>query len=364
MEADRFWILLAKKMGNTASAAELEELMQFKSDPRLGQYLENELLQAAWKHPLDFSDPPDVQANWKNFREQHLQTTLPTRKFSRVYIAAGLLVALFAGYMLWPGFQDVKGKASNENIIATKNGSRSSIQLPDGTKVSLNAGSKLDYGKDFGRETRNISLSGEAFFDVAHNEKLPFIIRSGNISIKVLGTAFNLRSYPEENVTETTLLRGRIELSIDGQPNRKIELSPNEKIVVPRSSAAIASGKENIVSTTKGNDPSDTATIYTLSKISIDPVLKTTPEIAWLEDKLVFRSRELSLLSKDIERWYGVKVIISDPVLAAKKFTGSFDRLNVREALDALQYTSGFTLDFTIEKETIYLNPKKPKMKR
>ena len=98
-------------------------------------------------------------------------------------------------------------------------GSKTHIELPDGTKVTLNSGSVLKYPLQFGDTARNVYLRGEAYFDVAHNKAKPFYVNTSDIHIKVLGTSFNVKSYPEENTIETTLITGRIEIFSDRKLN-------------------------------------------------------------------------------------------------------------------------------------------------
>jgi transmembrane sensor len=116
--------------------------------------------------------------------------------------------------------------------VGTKKGSKSHIVLPDGTNVWLNADSKIIYPGNFQGETREVSLVGEAFFDVVKNVNKPFIIHTGTMDVKVLGTAFNVRSYPGEMTTEASLLRGLIEVTLNGTEKKKILLKPNEKLTV------------------------------------------------------------------------------------------------------------------------------------
>ncbi len=125
--------------------------------------------------------------------------------------------------------------ARQVNEISTRPGSKSKVELPDGSVVWLNAGSTLTYDKDFGKENRAVTLIGEGFFDVTKNKEKPFIISTESISIKVLGTVFNVKAYKEDKQTETSLIHGSIEVTIKNRPNDKIILSPSEKLIVENS---------------------------------------------------------------------------------------------------------------------------------
>src|SRR4030095_9403678 len=118
--------------------------------------------------------------------------------------------------------------------VATKNGNRTKIVLPDGSQVWLNAGSNLDYNNlNFNKDVREVSLNGEAYFDVAKNAGKPFIIHTKKMDIKVLGTTFNVRSYSDEKITEAALIKGSIEVTLKDRKDQKIILKPNEKIIIP-----------------------------------------------------------------------------------------------------------------------------------
>ena len=119
-----------------------------------------------------------------------------------------------------------------ELAVTTKYGSKTDIQLPDGSKVWLNSGSSLKYDKQFGKELREVVLSGEAFFDVVRNAEKPFIIHTTNMDIKVLGTRFNVKSYANDKQSEASLIHGSIEVFIKKEGLKKILSEPNHKIVV------------------------------------------------------------------------------------------------------------------------------------
>ena len=121
--------------------------------------------------------------------------------------------------------------SGDKSEISTRYGSRTKLLLPDSTQVWLNSGSKLSYNKTYGNGTREVTLSGEAYFDVVKNPAHPFIIHTVNIDIKVLGTAFNVKSFPGEKNTETSLIRGSIEVTFKNRPSEKIILKPNEKLI-------------------------------------------------------------------------------------------------------------------------------------
>jgi transmembrane sensor len=159
----------------------------------------------------------------------------PARKYRRWYaVAAGLILMALTLWVLLPG----KNKAGtpiakNENNtfqpIADNNGKKY-VRLKDGSTVLLNEGSRLEYPDNFVAGTREVILSGEAYFDIRHDALKPFIVHTGTVSTTVLGTAFNIRAYPDQKEITVTVTRGKVKVS----DNRKTigVITPNESIAV------------------------------------------------------------------------------------------------------------------------------------
>src|SRR5581483_8483105 len=135
-------------------------------------------------------------------------------RLGAVLAAAGVLGAVAIGgwYMSGRKAQHAGVDAHPMNQVVTQAGSKTRVALPDGTQVWLNGSSQLTYGNtSFGTDEREVTLSGEAFFDVVKNEKLPFIIHTKDMTIRVLGTAFTVKAYPRDKTVETALIRGLVE---------------------------------------------------------------------------------------------------------------------------------------------------------
>ena len=228
--------------------------------------------------------------------------------------------------------------------ITTNSGSRTTITLPDNTKVWLNAGSHIQYGKDFTTgENREVSLTGEAFFDVAPDAAHPFIIHTRKVDVRVLGTRFNLKSYPTDKTTEATLIRGSIEVSIHNRPSDKIILKPNEKLVV---------NNDDSLSLHKAPRRREVRpeSLVVISKPTYEQHSGAIIETSWVDNKLIFQDEEFSDLAKQMERWYGVSIRFDDARLQELRFTGTFEKETIRQALDALKLTAQtIRFDYTIE---------------
>ncbi|MEX6687816.1 DUF4974 domain-containing protein [Danxiaibacter flavus] len=259
-----------------------------------------------------------------------------------VYTAAAACILLFIARIVLVQKQEQNSALNTSQIqtVTTSNGTRTRTILPDGSVVWLNSGSKISYSNDFKGAFREVTLSGEAFFDVVKNPKKPFIIHASNINIKVLGTAFNVRSYESDSTTETTLVRGLIQISNAHQPAGKtVYLHPNEKIVVSKKTESI----EPL--TVLKNDPASQSA--TISKIDTAVKIQDRPETAWVYNRLVFRGENFKELATKLERWYNIKIHFTDEAASQLSFNGSFENETIEEAFNALQAAVPFNYKIT-----------------
>lgn len=230
-------------------------------------------------------------------------------------------------------------KKDNLKLFIAACGEKKFFQLPDGTVVTLNGGSKLQPADDFGISNRNIFLEGEAFFDVKHNKKLPFIVHTAAMDVKALGTAFNVKAYPGDRITETSLLRGLVEVTLNESNNRKMLLHPNEKVQWEKSN--------------NGLNSSNTAALGVRIPKAADSLLKklyTTEagnirEIAWKESKLIFENDSFEDIAPLLERWYGVKISIQDEAIRKYRFTGFFEKEELNTVLNLLRESRSFNYE-------------------
>jgi transmembrane sensor len=190
----------------------------------------------------------------------------------------------------------------------------------------------------FNGPVREVTLEGEAFFDVVHvtsattQQRKPFIVHAGSIDIKVLGTAFNVKSYPEEKTIETTLIRGLVQITRKGEKSGgPVYLHPNEKIVLPANSADAGIAK----------NPASTASSPTATEqiIRIDSTVKENEHIetAWVYNRLEFRGDNFEQLALKLERWYNIKVYFEDDTSRHLVFNGSLQNETVEQAFMALK---------------------------
>ncbi|TAN20109.1 MAG: DUF4974 domain-containing protein [Chitinophagaceae bacterium] len=363
MDESRIWLLVAKKISNEASQQELAELDAiFKANPGL-QYAfsiidkikgpsaqdyglseaeENNLIQKK-SAEIDMI----VEAEKKIKRVSHSRVVLRRIRWA----AAGLLllIGLSAVYYFYTKEDHSRHLTQviprNEGIYVAD--TPTSITLQDGTQVWLNSGSTLKCTKDFGKKERQVMLSGEAYFDVKQDADKPFIIQAGSfMKVKVLGTAFNVKAYPNDPYVEASLISGKIAVKMEDHRGEQIILKPHEKVTFyldDSSSVESAQGKhvENQVK-------------YHINALTPNPVDQHISELSWMRGELAFNDISFIELAYDLERTYHVNIRFKDEQLKEYHLTGVFKGENLNEVLQALQVTTPFHYEIRNKEVIIY----------
>ncbi len=356
MPVSRIWELLAKKYNNEISGEELRELELFLAQHQ-DVFQLNEIISGLDDIPLqkvtDRSDEEKSLAAIKqaierrrNGEQEAVAVAAPPQKkgrlMKRVGWWSGIAACMVLVWIFRPTGDSIATKEPAMSEVATNASSKSTIRLPDGSTVKLNTNSSLQYNEDFGVGGREITLTGEAFFDIVKNEAQPLTVHAGNVNITVKGTIFNVRAYREDATVEASLIEGAIEVSEKSDPERKILLRPNEKILIGQTPVANTGG-ENRMAAKEG--------ILELGKIKPNPTDSSINEIVWVEDELTFHKEPFYSLAQKMERWYNVTIRFETEKMKNMSFTGSFEKENIIEALDALRQLASFT--YTIENRTV-----------
>lgn len=261
----------------------------------------------------------DTEASLAKFksaiREKEQKTkrkSLSIRRRRYAYVAAAFLGGLvFAGGIAWGLLSD---KISDYSVMTT-GGQRAQTVLPDGSKVWLNASTKLVYHNSFWSSDRQIDLSGEAYFEVAHDKHAPFIVNSKNIKTCVLGTKFNVRAREEEDRVVTTLLQGAVRMESPRTVNNGYLLKPGQTL--------------NINTTT-----------YQAELIEY---AEPTEVLLWINGRLTFRQHSLLAITNVLEKLYDLKFVYDDASLKTERFTGEFSTDDAPdEILNVLMHTNHF----------------------
>jgi transmembrane sensor len=262
------------------------------------------------------------------FDEQQLELEAPVAKkpatrFPWVKVAAAFLLIILVGYYSLDSF------SSEQNIVENGKGEKTILYLPDGTKVWLNAESRISYAESFeNSQTREVVLEGEAFFDVTEDKTKPFIVKTSQLQVKVLGTSFNVRSYGSQKTVETTLVRGSVMIEL----NEKQSTSGNEPILLKDNERAVYS---------------------TVSKqLSLQSV-QAESETSWRVGKLSFVNKPFNEIEEELERWYGVDIILEDGASADCRFSTTIENEPINKILELFKTTSGIA--YEIDNNTIVI---------
>jgi transmembrane sensor len=208
--------------------------------------------------------------------------------------------------------------------------------LPDGSKVWLNSESRIEYNRNFNDTIREVTLEGEAFFDVVKDKTRPFIVHTSDIDIRVLGTAFNVKSYPKEPSIETTLIRGLIEVTNKNEPTSpKVILYPQNKLVFNKVAAPTqpASPQSKAIALHKP---------FAIAALPRNVADSALVETSWIYNKLIFDGETLRDNAAKMERWYGVKIKFRGDKVGNTPIRYPLANETVEEALKALQIIEPF----------------------
>lgn len=210
-----------------------------------------------------------------------------------IAVAAASVILLFSiGYIVnFSGKKNITAQttpsATVKVVVHTVTGESKNVQLPDGTNIWLSPSSSLEYPSAFASKTREVYLSGEAFFEVAHNAEQPFIIHSGTLQTKVLGTSFNIQAYDDQENIAVTVVTGKVKVSNDKEVEN-IELLPNQRAVFDKKTDKLI--KENTDST------------------------KAPEMLRRKEGTFVYRDEPLHKVAKDIETYFGITVVVPNAI--------------------------------------------------
>ncbi len=326
----RLRLLLAKYLANQCLPHELPELFGALASPE-GQLILKDFLDQEPQSTSAADTPMDTATSDRIFRRltASIQTPEPTATrplFSKKIIWQ--LAATFVGILLVAGAGYFGFEKSSLVTIATETGQKRTVILPDGSRAILNANSTLVYDIEWEDETaRRVELEGEAFFDITHDPAHPFYVKTSRMEVKVLGTAFNVKSDKANKIFETTLVRGRVTVRDLAAPElSETELKPDEKAVF---------GKEPVVA-------------------AIQPT-KAEPDRSayWNKGHLVFEDAPIGIIASELEKWYGVKISLAE---ASKdcRFYLNVENETLPEVLELFEAVSGIKSE--INGKTITLN--------
>ena len=342
MNEEYFLELIGKKLSGSLSMEEEGEFQNEiqNSSQRLDLYQKYKKIWIDGKQEIIGKDSDEV------FRSVKTQMTNPSIHENQINIshyphfswalflkiAATVLIIVSATFGFFHVYQKIGVNADNSNndFISKSNprGQKSLIILPDGSRVKLNAESYLEYPQKFETEYREVKLVGEAFFEVQKNPLKPFIVRSGSISVKVLGTSFNIKAHPYENSYSVAVATGKVAVS-----------------------KGIESGKDTLIATLLPDEMvriDHDKNTYEIKKFNRDK------ELGWKDGILVFDNDKAQNIIQTLEQWYGVDFIYNKNNLPKGGYTGRYQNASLEMVMDGWSYTSDFKYRMVGKK--VYIN--------
>ncbi|MGD2034685.1 MAG: FecR domain-containing protein [Bacteroidales bacterium] len=301
------FVLLTKFLAGEAGSEEQAKVRKWISASGENRR-EFELLQKSW-NLTEKTDPVseiNIDREWEHHRAILYASGRTGRK---LYLKA--LVRIAAAIIIGVGLILAGIKYSRQYAVKTKYAETTKIELPDGSVVTLNAGSRLTYSKNnFGKENRTVNLRGEAYFEVEKDIDRPFIIRLDKAEIRVLGTAFNVRAYRKMDAIEVTVSEGKVSLYDKDVKHKKVIAVTGEKAEFDK--------QLNIVKKYQNTDRN---------------------YISWKTRNMVFHNDSLGIVTGILENVYHKEIVLEGQGLGNCTFTTSFENEDLQTVLKVLEST-------------------------
>ena len=241
---------------------------------------------------------------------QSLFTKMPRVKWRRVIASASAVLAaavILFMYMLWS--RPSENAAPEIFEIVAERGQKSSVTLPDGSRVMINSASTISYTSDYNVKERNVFLSGEAYFDVASNADIPFVVHADKVSVTALGTEFNVKAYAEDPYVVTTLVEGGV----------RTEAGTQYELLTRAQEASY-------------NKEADVLLAYDVKDIS--------RAVPWIRNELLFENESLADIAVTLERMYNVTIVFEDQAAKGYSYTGLIRNNSLQNVLELISSTS------------------------
>jgi transmembrane sensor len=345
MDRDRIWILMARKFAEELTDDEMRELEQLlKGNPPIHFPLQT--LSDLWTREAYPKETVTADEASELAYAAHMQKLRSISPVAQEKKQRNLLPYLFTllgvvtiTYLLLP-LKAVHNQTGHMKEIVTTPVTRSMVTLPDGSQVWVNAGSRLEYKENFGVEDRLVKLTGEAYFIVTPNEQQPFFIETSLMHLKVLGTTFNVKSYPGEQTSEAALISGSLEILLTAGKRQKIILHPGEKLMVfsaPMPASKIPKPGKSV------DEPR-----FELQHITyFGDNKKIIAETSWINNQLVVQNQKLEGIVTAMRKRYGTTIKFEDEALKQLNINGVFRDKTIEQTLDDMSAGGLFTYHIT-----------------
>lgn len=276
-----------------------------------------------------------IEAIRKKERVRRFTVLRKRQRYVSVFLkVAALFIVAFTSVFLTLQYAPSVDETKYElvlNEISTGAGEKANIQLGDGTEVALSAETELSFPESFRNNSREVTLKGQAFFDVIPDENRPFIIHTRNGVIKVLGTSFDVRSYRDDSQVNVMVTEGVVEISHSEVPQNKL--------VINRGYRGSISLSDN--------------------SLSVEWVEDHEQYTGWLKGRLIFKEQPLEQVFRQIERWYDVQISVSpeDRGILKKEFSANLKTRSVSEVMSVIEVA--MDISYSIKEDQITVNSKR-----
>ncbi|MEX2568762.1 MAG: FecR domain-containing protein, partial [Cyclobacteriaceae bacterium] len=318
--------ILKRFLSGDCDLDEEQKVLRWLESPDAKMQLDK-LLQKKWEKPSPvFKDQTDYIALLDRIhRRVNKQKKMPKQRWSKMWIqgakiAASISLLIFSAYFLVEGFkyegsepQSVNGPLLKTITRVTGPGEKLTLNLPDHTKIIVNALSEISFTSDYGKEERVVNLKGEAFFEIAPDSLRPFRVLTDGLTTTALGTSFNV--FARYRQYKIALTEGRVKLDAS---DRKVELAPGQLALW---------------------DEERPDTDFLVQRFNPERVT------GWKEGILLFERKTLKLILDDLAAWYGVEMEIEKTVDLNQKVVGTFQNKNLKDILTGLGFSTGFDFD-------------------
>lgn len=318
MKKDEHIKLLNKFLDGDCSIAEKKQLNSMLDNPN--QF--DDLMSEHWDSA---SNEVDSRVEKKIFEvithERRIKKNFLFSHFWKVASVILLICTFGLSFLIYDGNRSSKVD-DQQWIVRVEKGQKANMTLPDGTQVWLNSDSKITYNSNFNQANRDINLEGEAFFEVAKNENNPFVVHAKQMSVKAIGTAFNVKAYNDDPDIITTLVSGKVRVNTPAQSQL---LKPNQRLVYEKNERRTSISNEQDIESFS----------------------------AWRENELVFNDQNFKSITKVLERHYNIRFVFEDSQLETYCFSGAIPNTSLESLLEIFTLTS--PMSYEIKDSVIYL---------
>ncbi len=356
--------IILKHLLKEATEDEQNYLLKWlKSDAKNLKYFFNmkEIWNASQNNSENFkTDNSWIELNKLLAKSKKLEMPDQKKRIWKSFIKYAALIIVLAGLSVF-AFKYGNRIFKSETLltyteIKTPFGQKKEVILPDGTDIWINSGTTFKYASNFGETNREVFLQGEAYFNVAHDKTKTFIVHAENITIKVLGTSFNVKCYPELKTVETTVITGTVSLENNNAVNGKdvVILNKKEKATYLKDEQKMYISKNKTKEDLKQKfDPIE------VKKLALSEE-ETNYILSWKDQVLSFNNETFEEIALKLQRWFNVKIIIKDEKLKNYRYKGKFDNVkSIFQVLEVIKLATPIIYDYNEKNKEIIIKEKK-----